>query len=237
MKVIALISGIIFLAIIIVAVTLVYNLSIPIVKKIQTSASIEKMKTTLLELDNIIRKVSLEGNGSKRTKTLKINEGKLVADADKDMLYYEIITNARIISPRTMQTMGNLIFGSNLETSAKEGNYSNTSAFILENKHLIIYIKKIGSEKSPQYYNTSNLLLAVFQKDLSQYIPLKTLEISIDSNPDSESGMGYTLLEKESDNLPYGKVIAFMNSSYLNYSIEFILESGADFIEIKGNKI
>ncbi|MBL7206330.1 MAG: hypothetical protein ISS36_01885 [Candidatus Aenigmarchaeota archaeon] len=237
MKGIALISGIIFLAIIIIAITMVYNLSIPITQKMHTATNIEKMKTVFLDLDDTIRTVSLEGNGSRRTKAIRIDEGKVIVDSENNLIYYKTDTDAKIISPRTMQTIGNLIFGSNLETSTKEGEYSTIPAFVLENEHLIVYVKKIGSEGSPVNYNTNDLLLAVFQKDLNEYLPLQSLEISVDSNPISKTGRGYTTLDREGNALPYGKAIAFMSSDYLNYSIEFILESGADFIEIKGKEI
>ena len=36
-------------------------------------------------------------------------------------------------------------------------------------------------------------------------------------------------------NLPYATVSAFMNSSYLDYYINFTLQSGADFVEIEGS--
>jgi hypothetical protein len=233
-KGITLVSGVIFLALTISAAIIVYNAGMPLIEKMQDVATIEKMKIAFTQLDKIIQEVASEGKGSKRSIYLTLDPGKFVVDGTKDIIYWKFNTPVLIISPRTFQLLGNLIVGSNLETAAYEGNYSGTPAYVLENEYLRVYIKKIGSPTNHTSYNTSQLLLGVYQKDLNTYMPLESLDISIDDRESSRTGTGYTILERKGSNLPYGIVTAYINSSYMDYYIRFILESGGDFLEIEG---
>ncbi|HDT11476.1 MAG TPA: hypothetical protein ENN58_01920 [bacterium] len=63
------------------------------------------------------------------------------------------------------------------------------------------------------------------------------MTITIDGDVSSQTGTGYTKLINTGDSLPYGEVIAYINSNYegIDYNIHFILESGADFLTIRGS--
>jgi hypothetical protein len=66
-------------------------------------------------------------------------------------------------------------------------------------------------------------------------MPLEYLEITLDNNQTSKTGYGYTAAEATGEHLPFGEVTAYMESDYgMTYSIKFILESGEDFIIIRG---
>jgi hypothetical protein len=235
MKGIALISAVIFLAFTIIAVGIVYQAGAPLVAKMQAAASIEKMKEALSELDRMILEVASEGKGSKRTVYFDVDPGTLYVNGTQNVIYWVFETTALVISPRTSQKFGNLIIGSNLETSGYEGTHGGDDAYILENEHLKVFIKKIGSPSSHASYNTTDLLLAVFQKDLNVYMDLQSLNISIDDAGSSTAGSGYTYLQNGGSNLPYASVIAFMNSSYVDYYVNFTLQSGTDFLEIEAS--
>jgi len=159
--------------------------------------------------------------------------GRFAIDAARDLILWQLDTKGVIVLPRTAEFFGNLIVGSNLDTSAYEGDYQGSPAYILENEHLKVYVKKIGSLESHENYDTNETLLAIYQKDLDQWLPLHSMEISIDDDPSSCSGSGYTLLERSGDFLPYGRVNAYMDSSWGEYYINLTLESGADFLRIE----
>jgi hypothetical protein len=234
MKAIALLSAIIFIGLTLAVVVIVYNAGMPIVLRMQQAAAVEKMKGVFSETDRIIQDVASEGNGSKRTVDLRFDIGFLTLNGSSDKLYWDFDSESLLASPRTSTSFGNVIFGSKLDTSAYEDTYQGTQAYVLENERLRVYFRKIGSPSSPQAYNTNQLLLAVYQKDLGQWMPLKSLEISLDNDPSSESGTGYTVLEQAGSDLPYASVSAYMGSSYANYFLNFTLESGEDFITIEG---
>jgi hypothetical protein len=238
---ISVISGVIFLAITITAVFLIYQTTIPIIQRMQSSTVVERMKDVFADLDEIIKQTASEGKGSKRTFSMRIDPGKVVVNKTQDSIYWELETDAEIMSPRTSQRLGNLVMGANMETSCYEENYTfsspQTESYILENEHLKVYVKKIGSPSSPVSYDMSEVLVAIYNKDMNQWLNnTGFLDISVDYNDTSNTGTGYTSPSVTGYNLPYGTVYASMNSSYIDYYINFTLESGADFIEIEASE-
>lgn len=237
MKGLAITTEVIFLAITVTLVFLVYSMATPVIKSMQDASVFEQTKSMMLDLDEKIQEVASEGKGSKRTIYINLGGGELLLDSDTDSIKWTMETSSMIVSPRSYQRMGNLMVGANLDTSA----YTNSTqgAHILENQHLVVYLKNIGNSSSPEAYNTSELLMKVYNKDLDAWMDLERLEISIDGSPDSMYGTGYTELADEGYNLPRGMVNAYINTSYVylnNYSITFTLESGADFITIEAEE-
>jgi len=228
-------SGVLFLAFLIVATAIVYMAGIPIIQNLQCSATVEKMKSSFADMDGVIQEVSSEGKDSKRVLSLNVDEGKIYVSGEKDTIDWSYECNAPIFSPRTFQAFGNVIMGANLETSAYEGSCKGQDSFILENEYLKACLKKIGSPDNLTSYATTEILLGLYQKDLGEWLPMQYLEISLDSNQNSTAGEGYTELERSGYNLPYGEVKAYMESDYgINYNIKFVLESGEDFLTIGG---
>jgi hypothetical protein len=236
MKGIALISGVIFTAILILAIFLAYQMSVPIMQNMKTSAEIEQMKTVFSDIDNIIQAVVLEGTGSRRVIPLKIDYGEMVVNSEKNTVVYSANINFPYISPRTQQKIGNFRFGSNLNTVVNETEYNGIGAFIIENEHLKIYIRKIGNQTNPQTFNTEQILLGLYQKDINKWLN-GSLAMAVDNETESKAGIGYSVPEEMDSGLPYGKVTVFINTTYINYYIEFILESGADFVQIRGSYV
>jgi hypothetical protein len=237
LKGLTLVSAVIFLAFLIAATAIIYTMGIPVIEKMQCVAATEKMKSAFIELDKIVQKVASEGTGSKKPLTLTIDTGILTVDPDNDTIYWKYECPAPVISPRTSKNYGNVIVGSNLETSAYEVSCSGSDAYVLENEHLRACLKKIGNETNSVSYNMSEVLLSILQKDINEQLPLVSLKISIDNNETTESGTGYTKLVKSGDYLPYGEAIAYINTTYISYRVNFILESGADFLIIRGSEI
>lgn len=235
MRGISLISGVLFMAFIIAATSIVYWSAVPTIQKIQCAATVDRMKSTFVSLDEVIQKVSSEGEGSKRTVSLSVGEGEIRINADNDTIYWTHECEAPIFSPRTSQTFGNIVVGSGLDTSAHEGQCHGEDAFILENEYLTVCFRKIGEEGNNTYYNITDVLMSVYQKDIGAAMPLEYLEITLDNNATSKTGYGYTSLARAGQHLPYGEVSAHMESDYgVTYTIKFSLESGEDFIIIRG---
>jgi len=237
MKGISFISGVIFMAFLFTAITIVYVTTAPVIEKMQCAATVDRMKSLFIQLDRLIQEVASGGQGSKRTANINIDSGRIYFSKQSNTTYWEGECESPIISPRTFQKIGNLVFGSYLETKAYEGNcdfIDQSNAYILENEHIIACFKKIGSENNLVPCNTSDVLLGVYNKDLSEKMPLEKLEISLAGNESSKTGVCYTKIAKKGYHLPYGDVILYIESGYINYYVHFILESGADFLIIRG---
>jgi len=234
-KGISLISGVLFLAITITATVLVYELGMPIIKQMQAASTIDQMKAVFAELDQQIQQVASEGKGSKRTYYLRLDAGEFSVNSSKNTIEWEYEIDVEVISPRTAQWIGNTIIGSNLETKAYESTHDGTPCYVLENEHLKVYINRTGSASSHAQLSTSDLLIGIWQKDLSALLGLDSLNITLDNKASSQAGSAYTGIERLGDDLPYATVFAYMNTSYDQYFINFTLESGADFLIIEGS--
>lgn len=217
------------------AIGIVYQAAVPVIGRMQAAATIDNMRENMIELDQIITEVASEGKGSKRTIFIDPNPGTLYVNDSENIIYWFYETSALIFSPRTSQIFGNLRIGSNLDTSAQEGSFDGTNAYILENEHLIVYINRTGNTTSFSDMVTTDLLLGIYQKDLQKYLNLSSMNVSIDDRAESTFGNGYTTLMETGKNLPFGVVSAYMNSTYLPYFINFTLESGTDFLTIEVN--
>lgn len=237
MKGIIISTEVIFLAIVVTMVFLVYTMASPMIYSMQAASVFEQTKSFMLDLDDAIQDVASQGKGSRTTLSVTMGAGTLVLDEELDTLKWTLETDSMIVSPRSMQQIGNLIVGANLDVRAYEN--QSLDAYVLENQHLIVNLKDIGSESSYQTYNTSDILMGVYNKDLDTWMDLERLEISIDNSPDSMNGTGYTEIVLEGNTLPRGQVKAHISTPYVflnNYSITFTLESGADFLTIEGEE-
>ena len=234
MKAVSMVSAVVFIAITISAMALIYQAGVPIIQRMQSSAALDRMTSTFLELDETVERVASEGNGSRRIFDLDTGPGRLGLDPEGDEISWHLDAEDSVLRPRTARFLGNVVSGSNLGSSLYEGVHGAYQAFILENEHLRVYIRKIQPE---QGYSTGTLLLDVYQKDLGEWLPFDYLNISLDNQAVSETGIGWTAQERTGTNLPRARVTAFMDSSYANYSVTFSLESGADFLSIEGGLI
>ena len=237
-KGVSLISGVLFIAISLAAIALIYQGVQPGIRNIEQSAAINYMTGLFSELDNAARKVASEGEGSRRVVNARIPDGMLAVNATSDKITWKLETSANAISPRATAHAGNAMLGSQLSSSAFTANYSrgmNVEALVMENEHLRVFLRKLGSAGGSVSIATSSIMLAIFQKDTNAWLDAPGLAVfTVDDQETSSYGSGYTYLEKEGDDLPEARAVAFVNSSYMPYTIIFTLPSGADFVEIEG---
>lgn len=232
-KGISLISGIIFLALTITATAIILEGAGPLLKKMQDSASFNSMKETMLELNDVIKQVASEGNGSKRVVYIKPDPGQFNISSQDDVIEWEMETNADIIDSRTLQNYGELYIGSNLGASLETTTIGSDDAYLMENERLKVYIKKIGYPSNVSYSNT-DIIIDIYNKDIGAWLN-SSFEFRIDDVAGTTSGTGYTQALTNGTRLPYVVTKAYMNSTNAEYDIYFILESGADFLTIEAD--
>ncbi len=93
------ISAILIFAIIAVTVFATYFWGVPRIDKTKDIAYIESMKANMRSVDNAIRTVSHEGNGSKRIILIHITKGRFLTSDLNDTIVYEIETPAKVVEP------------------------------------------------------------------------------------------------------------------------------------------
>ncbi len=232
MRAIALISGVIYIALMITATIIAYNAFLPSIKKLQEAGIAQQVEKAMAEIDGKISAVAGEASGSRRLVPLDMKAGRLVINGSQDAVYWEMPATAMIASPRTAKKTGNVLFGSQLDTKAYESRYNGVPAYAMENEHLLVYIRKIGGRERYSPIDTGGIILNIMQKDMSKWLDGE-VSIRVDDKDSNGRGMGYTALEETGNNLPYATAIAFVASVEGSYTVSFILESGADFLQIK----
>ncbi|MCK5474486.1 MAG: hypothetical protein KAI53_03705 [Candidatus Aenigmarchaeota archaeon] len=221
-------SGVLFIAIVNVAVIIVTQTGMPAIEKMQDAAAIEQAKNTLTTLDKVIREVAAEGKSSTRVVPIQLKKGALYVDNESDKIYYLIETEAEVISPRTKVNIGNLYFASNANVVVED----NGTHFIMENEHERIAFHKLGNISSFVSINASTVMDSMYLKDTGTYLPA-TLSVIVDNDPLQEAGNGYTIAETTGTGLMRGRIIAHVNQSVSDYDIYFTLEGGADFMQVE----
>jgi hypothetical protein len=234
-KGISLISGVVFMAIILLAITVIYTSSVPVVEKMRVSSAVNKWKINMGSIDNKIQEVASEGTGSRRSLNIRVDTGELVVNGTDDRISWTYDTTSDVVSPRSLHYVGMIGVGSNLRTAASSSTYSGSPAWLLENERLKVYVSRLGNSTDFASVDTSDLVLAIYNKDIGQWFNnTGMVDIYLDSVASSRTGTGYTYLESSGSYLPYGKATAYIQSDYnVNYYIHFTLESGADFVSIE----
>ncbi len=221
-------SGVLFIAIVNIAVIIVTQTGMPAIEKMQDAAAIDQAKDTLTTLDKVIREVAAEGKSSTRVVPIQLKKGTLTVDNESDKIYYMIETEAEVISPRTKVNIGNLYFASNANVIVKD----NGTHFIMENEHEKIAFHKLGNTTSFVSINASTVMDYMYLKDTGTYLPA-SLSVIVDNDPLQEAGNGYTRAETIGTGLMRGRIIAHVNQSVSDYDIYFTLEGGADFMQVE----
>ena len=77
MRGISLVTEVIFLAVVISLILLVYTMADPVLSSMQASSAFEQTKSFMLNLDEVIDEVSSQGKGSRRSIYLTMGAGML----------------------------------------------------------------------------------------------------------------------------------------------------------------
>jgi hypothetical protein len=226
------ISGVMYVAVSLAAITMVVQVGNPIVRDVQDSISLDQAKEMMSRLDNTIREVAAEGKGSVRIVPIEFSRGKLVVDDVSNQIYYQLETQSEVISPGVRREIGNIYVASSTDVSVTK----DATHWILENSHIRAKIKRIGSETSPAPVNLTNVIESVRynlgepeEADFNGQI-----ELGVDSSAARSVGNGYTVALKEGTGLASGTVQIHVDNSQMTYDV-FVTLRGGDFLEVTAN--
>ncbi len=224
-----LLSGILYTGIVIVAIIIVMNVIIPFTEKMKDKAAFESAKETMLTLDKAIQSVLKEGRYSSRVVPVEIKRGKLVIDNTTGKIWYELETEAEIISTGTKKEIGNLILASGADVSVKENN----GIITMRNSYIEANFTKIGNESYFVPVNLSEIITGIrlIRENVTIH-PQILIKIA-----DIETGEGYVKPAETGDMLPSGTVIAHVVSGSLKFDLYFTLRSYADFLTVEAKNI
>jgi hypothetical protein len=94
------ISAVLYIALGIVAITIILSAGVPVIEKIKDKNTIIQTKEILFAVDNLIREVRDEGPGSRRViQPLVIKDGSLFIKQNQNMIIWELKTSSVFVEP------------------------------------------------------------------------------------------------------------------------------------------
>lgn len=226
------ITAVMLLGVTVVSTGVVLEVTGPAIDNIQDDSAIDRSVSFLNYVDQRVREVASEGEGSTRTVQVDLDRGEFEVNGSEDTFGYSLETDSASISPQSQTTIGAVQLASNAQVEVSEENVNGEDCFMMESERVEACIKKIGSESNLQSINASELITYYGIKGSGE----KNIDFDVELNedPQSSQGNGYTYTEELGSNQPYGTVWAVINAdNNMKYRISFRLYSGADFLSIR----
>jgi len=220
-----LLSLVFLIAIFIAAVALVLSVGMPIVDLSVNSVKFDEGIRTMKILDNYIKEVNNEGDGAERI--LKISSpGEFIVNPDDDSIQFGLESSIELMEYFSRKLEGDLLYISGSDVDCyDDGNLT------LENSFIKASFQKVSESDPLADIDTNDNIQLIEEKTYNTIIYPVNSSITIDDDPASSSGNGYSEILKSGYNLPQCRVHFFVNST-VTYDIFYTLYSGADFLVI-----
>ncbi len=221
------IPAVVYILTIAIIVALIFSAGLPHLRKSQDQAVLEKTENKMVLLDNEIRELASQAEGSQKVIPMDV-QGKLAVDGAEGLVW-ELETSTNILEGRTTVEQGEVKISSGKDVEVRE----KPNSFVLANSVLEANISKIGSATNYTNYTTDQLVKEI--KFLANNQSLGgNFNFSLAGYANSTKGNGYTeLISSVNTSLDKATVKAYLNSSCCTYEIFFSLESKADFLRVK----
>jgi hypothetical protein len=215
-----LLSMIFVIAIFVASIALVLSAGMPVLDMSMKSAELNDAVDTMKTIDNYLKEVSSEGEGSERILDIT-SPGEFVAEPLDDSIQFAIEA-PELIDYFSRKKEGNLLYiaGSDVDC------YDNGN-LTMENTFIKIAFQKVSRNKGT--LDTSNNIQLIEEKTYNTVVYPSNSSIMIDDS--HLVGTGYSEILKSGYSLPQCRVHFFVNST-VSYDIFYTLYAGADFIVV-----
>ncbi len=224
-----LVAGIIYTAIVLVAIIIALSFVLPEVEKMKDRAAFEHAKSIMMKLDKAIREVASEGMYSSRIVTISLDKGSLIVYNGTGKIEYRLESTADIVAPGTEKKMGDIIIagGDDVAVEEKDGK------IIMRNSYLEVNFTKLGNASYYVPVNVSRVIegIRLLRENVTLY-PKISIKLA-----DIDSGDGYVSAVETGEKLPKGEVVVHVVHNKLSFDIYFTLKSYADFLIIEAKNV
>ena len=220
-----LLSLVFLIAIFIAAVALVLSVGMPVVDLSINSVKFDEGIRTMRLIDNYIKEVNNEGKGAERI--LKTSSpGEFIVNPDDDSIQFGLESSVELMEYFSRKLEGDLLYISGSDVDCyDDGNLT------LENSFIKASFQKVSESDPLADIDTNDNIQLIEEKTYNTIIYPVNSSITIDDDPASSSGKGYSKILKSGYNLPQCRIHFFVNST-VSYDIFYTLYSGADFLVI-----
>lgn len=220
------VSAVLYTLISLVVVSLILQVGLPYLTKVKEYNELKQAEATMKNIDSVISMVSSEGEGSKRLLTINLSDS-VDINAASDMIVSEKRTIADVISPRRKKSEGSFFIGANLSVDAYESTIDDTNVLVMENEHILFAVRKLDENT---LMTLDELVYQIKRKDTNEIFNGK-LDFYLDNYAGSTVNVSTEFLEY-GYNIGKAHIVAKVYGTTYSYRINFILESGFDFVRI-----
>ncbi len=223
------ISAVLFILIGTLVVVLVLEAVTPVLQNMRDKSVFVRTQDAFLNLNQHIKEVALEGQGSQRVIPVDIQKGAF--EVKDNVVKWKMDTEATIVQPRTTVKLGNVLIVGNGDVKA----YEEGNSFVLENTNVLFRFNKTGDTHTFVTLNTSKIITqSTLKTGDTQTNATPSYEFFVDGDSTTANGNGYTQLLNKGSDLGKASVLLHVNSS-VEYEITFTLEAQSDYLKIDVN--
>jgi len=220
------VSAVLYTFITIVIVALVLQIGLPYITKIKQYGEIRQAETVIKNIDDVISVVASEGSGAQRRIAFALSDP-MDINGKSDVISVTKTTTAEIVSPHRKKMMGNYFMGANLTVNAYPTKIGDVNVLVMENEHLYFAVRKLDVNTPT---TLDNLVVQVRRKDTNSVFNGK-LDFYLDNHKDATVDVS-TSFKNSGYRIGRGWIVADVYGVGYHYKINFILESGFDFVRI-----
>jgi len=220
------VSVVLYTLISLVVVAIILQVGLPYLTKVKEYNELKQAETAMKNIDEIISVVASEGSGARRQLTITLADP-LDINKTTDIILVEKTTIAEIVSPRRKKSEGSYFRGSNLTVNAYSSTIGDTNVLVMENEYIYFAVKKLDVN-TPM--TLDNLVVKVKRKDTNESFNAK-LDFYLDNYAGATVNVS-TRFAESGYNIGKAHIVASVYGATYQYRINFVLESGFDFIRI-----
>lgn len=231
-------SLVLVFAISLFAIMLVLNFGKPLIDTAKSSSEINDAEVTMKFMDNYLREVAREGNGSARKYSFTAPK-RFEALKEEDAVVFGGETFASLFDFNMRTRKENLLYiaGSDVTCKEADGNSDGVTDLIIENTFVRFAFNKTARATPYSGIDTNYAMLNMTEKTNGVSIIPVNSSIHIDDNSSSSYGIGYSELSRSGSALPFCTVHFFVNATAVSYDVYYRLYAGADFLSVSVRNI
>ena len=222
------ISAILFILVITVSITMVLQTGGPVIKNLQDKTIFTRQKNLFLALDQNIKDIAAEGQGSQRVIPVEIEKGQL--EIEDGTLRWVFRTDANILESGSEIDLGNLHITSNADVYTEE----NDTHYVLGNIY-VEYVFHKCDDRDTCILNSTHILESItFTDPADGAVSTTSGTFGLEFGNGTWSLPGYSELQDSGSNMGQASLYYYVNSTSTNPKVlEFTLGSNRDFIEAR----
>ena len=220
------ISAVLYILITAVIMVIILEALTPVIENLKDKSIFVRTRDTFLSLNQYIKEVSIEGQGSQRVVPIEIQKGELMVQDNE--IKWKMPTNANILEPRSTVDLGNVLVIANGDVDAYEDN----NTFVMANSKTFFRFSKFGSPTNFTNFSSSSIINQTAYKNGNALVNVSP-SFDFYINDSDKNFAGYSILPKAGNDLGEAKVLVHVNSTAHEYDLIFTLESLADYVMVE----